>query len=220
MPPGPKNPRLEAALDYARRGWLCFPVHYPVKQGNKFVCSCGKDDCNPAKHPLTLHGFKDATTDQTQLRRWWSQHPQANVGIATGEASGLVIIDIDPRHGGTESMKAITKLGNVPVTPMAYTGGGGEHIYLAHPGNGIKIKSTVQVAGYPGVDIKGDGGAIIAPPSRHISGGKYTWKRHHLQNKLAQMPEWIGRLLHEPHSPPKGSALINIDCTSRGLTEN
>lgn len=213
MPPGPSNKYLEAALDYARRGWPVFPIHHPVRKGNRNICSCGKPDCNSAKHPLTLHGLKDATCDQQQIKMWWTKHPQANVGIITGPESGLVVIDVDPRSGGADSLKAISKLGNIPVTPMAYTGGGGEHIYLAHPGNGVKVKSTSQVAGYAGIDIKGDGGYIIAPPSRHISGGKYSWKRHHLQNKLAAMPEWISDLISRPNraiSPSSEIALNNI----------
>ena len=185
---------VEAALDYARRGWPVFPCHYVFSNGK---CSCGKPDCHsPAKHPMTLRGLQDATSDEKIIRNWWGKHPKANIGILTGSASGLVVVDIDPRSGGMESLKAIKKLGNFPVTPEVFTGGGGEHIYLAHPGNGTKIKTTANMAGYRGIDLKGDGGYVIAPPSKHISGGKYTWKRHHLKNKLAPMPAWLVNLVN------------------------
>ena len=181
---------MEEALSYAQRGWLVIPLHYPIAKGK---CSCGNPECeNVAKHPMmTKHGLKDATKDQKQIKEWWGKTPQANIGIVTGPGSGLVVLDIDPRNGGNESMKAITKLGNIPVTPMVFTGGGGEHIYFMHPGNGTKIKSTKQVGGYAGVDIKGDGGYVVAPPSRHMSGSRYTWKRNHLANKIAPIPQWM-----------------------------
>ena len=192
MPDKPKNSLLEAALDYARRGWPVFPVNYPVKVGNSLKCSCGKPECkHPAKHPKTLHGLTDATTDLKQINAWWKETPQANIGLATGPRSRLVVVDIDPRNGGNDSLKAITKLGNIPTTPIVFTGGGGEHIYLMHPGNGTKVKSDKNIAGYKGIDVKGDGGYVLAPPSRHISGGRYTWKRTHLANKLSPIPQWM-----------------------------
>jgi hypothetical protein len=200
----PDNPRLEAALFYARRGWPVFPVHYPVKTNTGFRCSCGKSDCNSAKHPMTLHGLKDASTDQSQIKTWWGKYPEANIGLATGEVSGLVVIDVDPRHGGHDSLKAIKRLGNIPITPTVFTGGGGEHIYLAHPGNGTRIKSIAQLGGYDGIDLKADGGYIIAPPSRHVSGGRYAWKVNHLKNKVAVIPDWLRTLLLHSCAPPKG----------------
>jgi hypothetical protein len=200
----PDNPRLEAALFYARRGWPVFPVHYPVKTNTGFRCSCGKSDCTSAKHPMTLHGLKDASTDQSQIKTWWGKYPEANIGLATGEVSGLVVIDVDPRHGGHDSLKAIKRLGNIPITPTVFTGGGGEHIYLAHPGNGTRIKSMAQLGGYDGIDLKADGGYIIAPPSRHVSGGRYAWKVNHLKNKVAVIPDWLRTLLLHSCAPPKG----------------
>src|SRR5713226_1159337 len=92
---------LDAALDYARRGWFVFPVFEPTDGGR---CTCNRSDCDsPAKHPRTRNGFKAATTDELQIRQWWGRWPQANVGIATGVNSDLVVIDIDPRNGGNES---------------------------------------------------------------------------------------------------------------------
>jgi putative DNA primase/helicase len=167
--------KLTAALHYAKLGWKVFPVWW-VKDGK---CACGEADCeNPGKHPLgklAPNGRNSATRDQITILKWWKKFPAANIGIATGKESGLVVVDVDPRHGGNESKKKMEKLGNFPITPTTYTGGGGEHILMAHPCNGVKIKSR-PLPGYPGIDIKADGGYIVAPPSNHISGGVYSWK--------------------------------------------
>ena len=89
---------LQAALVYAKRGLPVLPLHAP-DAGRE--CSCGKGKCpSPGKHPRTAHGLKDATVDLVTINSWWSTWPTANIGIATGKASGLVALDIDPRHGG------------------------------------------------------------------------------------------------------------------------
>ena len=98
MIPATKLARLgRAALHYATQfGWRVFPLHSVDANG----CSCGSPACTgtkPGKHPRTARGCLDATTDADQVRAWWTQWPDANVGVATG--GGLVVIDIDPRHG-------------------------------------------------------------------------------------------------------------------------
>jgi hypothetical protein len=166
----------QAAADYAARGWAVFPLH-TIRAGQ---CSCRRQDCShPAKHPLTRHGLRDATTSPAQIRRWWARWPWANVGIATGAASGLVVIDIDPAHGGSESLARLQSLmGSLPDTLTAATGGGGWHLFYAHPG--VELGNTAGrlsgVAGaLPGVDLRGDGGYVVAAPSRHASGRTYRW---------------------------------------------
>ena len=185
---------LKAALDYASRGWPVFPVHWPVKD----KCSCGKDDCqNQAKHPLTEHGVSDATTDQVEIKKWFAKWPQANIAIATGQKAGIVVLDIDPRNGGAESLKTLTKKGNLPVyTPTVYTGGGGEHIIMQHPGK-RPMKNRQRVGQLPGIDFKGDGGYIVAVSSRHISGKHYTWKINHIAHKVAPIPDWLTNVLED-----------------------
>lgn len=84
---------LYAALDYAKRGWPVSPV-WECKGGR---CSCGNPKCSsPGKHPRTSHGVKDATTDADQIRKWWTEHPHANIGVATGAQSGIFELDVDP----------------------------------------------------------------------------------------------------------------------------
>jgi len=112
------NP-LEHALNYASRGWPVLPV-WPIKDG---LCSCGIANCeHPGKHPLgklAPNGRNSATTDPVIIRRWWTKNPDANIGIATGPESRLVLVDNDPRHGGNNSKKKLERLGNFPYTVMA-----------------------------------------------------------------------------------------------------
>jgi Protein of unknown function (DUF3987)/Bifunctional DNA primase/polymerase, N-terminal/Primase C terminal 1 (PriCT-1) len=196
------RPLLEAALDHASRGWPVFPVWWAIEDR----CSCGNPDCpKPAKHPigkLAPHGRNSATIDPEVITTWWGQYPEANIGIPTGTESGLVVVDIDPRNGGTESKHKMERLGNFPITPTTWTGGDGEHIYLQHPGNGHYIKSKSELGGFPGIDQKADGGYIVAPPSNHLSGNQYSWKIGP-DTPLAKIPNWLMALLLTDGGEPK-----------------
>ena len=200
--PRPVGGCMAAALDYAARGWKVFPVWW-IENSR---CACGEADCkSPGKHPigrLAPKGRNSATTDPETIRIWWEQYPHANVAIATGPESGLVVVDVDPRNGGNESHKKMEHLGNFPITPIAHTGGDGEHILLKHPGNGQKIKSKEKLGGFEGIDQKGDGGYVVAPPSNHISGSKYTWKIPP-DTPLAKIPEWLMPLLLNDDEPQR-----------------
>lgn len=162
---------LDSALTYVKRGWPVFPVFEPTENGE---CVCGNPECSsPAKHPRTKHGVLDASADEIKVRYWWEQWPKANIGLVTGAASGLVVLDVDPRHGGDKSLvEWESRYGHLPVTLECLTGGGGRHLYFAHPGNPVKNKVGLA----PGLDLRGDGGYVVAPPSVHISGGIYQWK--------------------------------------------
>jgi hypothetical protein len=167
--PDTTNERLDAALGYAGKGWQVFPVH-AVIDGR---CTCGDPSCRyPGKHPRTLHGFKDATTDPKVINTWWSNWPDANVAIVTGAQSGLVVLDIDPRNRGFESLAELISMnGEIPRTLRSRTGGGGRHIFFQHPGHHVKSHTMM-----PGIDLKGDGGYVVAPPSIHASGERYEWE--------------------------------------------
>lgn len=163
------NQNLQAALEYGARGWRVIPCHF-VRSGR---CSCNNRDCpSPGKHPMTPRGVTDARSSEEQIRAWWTTAPNANVAIATGRESGLTVVDIDPRSGGDDSWREIlAAVGQQPETPEVLTGGGGRHIYLQYDerfGNGA--------LGDKGIDIKGEGGYVLAAPSNHISGGVYAWE--------------------------------------------
>ncbi|HET7487958.1 MAG TPA: bifunctional DNA primase/polymerase [Acidimicrobiales bacterium] len=157
----------DAAAGYARRGWAVFPCHAPAARG----CTCGAAGCaSPAKHPRSRHGLHDATTDAAAVAAWWRRWPQANVGVRTG--GGLVVLDVDPAHGGADSLAALeAAVGPLPATMTVHTGGGGLHLYFAH---GHALRNSAGKLG-PGLDVRGEGGYVIAPPSRHISGAAYRW---------------------------------------------
>jgi hypothetical protein len=190
------NSLLDAALRYARRGLPVFPL-WPVllfKYG--FTCGCGRGTrCeSPGKHPLgTLvpNGLKSATTDDKVITDWWTAWPNANIGIATGAA---IVIDIDPRHGGDATLAELeAKHGNFPASWRVRTGGGGLHIYLSAPSD-IMIKNSAGQLG-DGIDVRGYGGYVVAPPSKHVSGGEYEWAAG---KDLAPTPAWLVNALQQP----------------------
>jgi len=151
-----ENPVLEAALRYARRGWQVLPV-YGVRDG---ACTCAKGPAceHPGKHPRTRHGCKDATTDPAKIRRMFAIWPGTtstmNIGIATGAESGIFVLDVDPRNGGDDSLRAVEREhGKLPRTVESKTGGGGGHAFFKHPGGKVPNKAGIR----PGVDVRGDG---------------------------------------------------------------
>jgi putative DNA primase/helicase len=189
------------ALRYAGLGLAVLPLHRPVDRDGRLRCSCGKADCtSPAKHPvgrLALRGLLDASRDPHLLAAWFERE-RWNVGIATGAVSGIVVFDIDPRHGGEEALAALeAEHGPLPPTWRFLTGGGGEHIVFRHPGGTVK-NSAGRIG--PGIDVRGDGGYIVAPPSLHISGRPYAISVDHHPDEvaLAPLPAWLLNLVAEP----------------------
>jgi putative DNA primase/helicase len=186
--------RKTHALQYAARGLRVVPMH-PVRDG-RCACAEGKACARPGKHPSTPHGVKDATTDRGQIKSWWAAR-DANIGIATGSESGILVLDIDPRNGGAESLKRLEKeLGPLPDTITAITGGGGRHLIFKHPSFPVRKDTTGKLLG-PGVDILSDGCIMVAPPSRHASGRRYRWEEGKAPKDIepATLPQsWLGRL--------------------------
>ncbi len=167
---------MRAALDCLGRGWAAIPVE------------------SGGKRPLVRwESFQNRLPTKQEVEDWFGRWPEANLGIVTGAVSGLVVLDIDPRHGGADSLKRLeTEHGALPETVEAVTGGGGRHLYFAHPGGSVPNK----VALAPGVDLRGDGGLVVAPPALHASGRRYAWRAAHRPGDvpLAPMPEWLSTL--------------------------
>lgn len=199
--------KCEAALGLAGRGWSVFPVHTPTGQGG---CSCLKASCDRiGKHPRNAHGHNEATTDSAVIDRWWRQWPDANIGLATGQTSGLVVLDIDPDKGGEESLRELEKqFTRLPETVEVLTGGGGRHLYFQSPRD-TTIRNSVSVLG-PGLDIRGEGGYVVAPPSLHRSGRTYEYEVEHHPDEmpLATLPAWLlAKLTEHPRQTTKPEAL-------------
>lgn len=164
---------LTAALRYAELGLFVLPLH-TIRDG---TCTCGNAACRaPGKHPLNAlvaHGVKQATREESLIREWWGREPDANIGIATGRGSGVFVVDVDVRNGGDYSIESLPY--KLPISWMVITGGGGWHLYLRYPQGDIDVPSRSGVLG-SGVDVKGRGGYVVAPPSLHASGVRYEWE--------------------------------------------
>lgn len=185
----------EAALNYARQGWRIFQIQSVNPDGS---CTCGKACGRTGKHPVpdtAPNGLLSATDDPELITAWWTKHPRANIGGATGALSGCVVLDIDPGKGGDETLTAWEMVhGPLPETVMSLTGGGGRHYVFKHPGVEINNRSKFlgTVPGQEtGVDFRGDGGYVVLPPSLHQSGHHYLWELSSLPEEvpLADLPE-------------------------------
>jgi hypothetical protein len=181
---------LWGALRCAGKGWRVLPLH-TIIHGQ---CTCERAGCaSPGKHPRTAHGVKEASTESRVIHGWWREWPDTNIGIATG--NGLVVLDIDPPHGGDDSLADIeAKHGKLPNTVECLTGGGGRHLYFKAPD--VELRNSVGKLGR-GLDTRTDGGYVVAPPSMHISGRRYEWEGSSLpsQTPLAPIPGWLVDLL-------------------------
>lgn len=180
---------LDWALWYAGKG---IPV-FPVRERDK--------------RPLTAHGCRGATTNATQIAQWWTSWPRANIGIATGAGDRpLFVLDVDIGHGtgkqGDDTLRHLeARHGKLPTTWICRTGGGGLHYYFQCDDPSV----TVGVDVLPGLDFRGRGGYVIAPPSVHSSGGRYEWAEENSPTEgtlPARIPGWLHDLLRKDmHSP-------------------
>jgi hypothetical protein len=139
--------------------------------------------------------------DQAIIRNWWESRRDANIGIACGR---VVVVDVDPKHGGDRSLEELErKHGTLPPSWRVITGSGGAHIYFAGSAETRNIKNSAGMLG-AGLDVRASGGYVVAPPSRHISGRKYTWS---ITDALAPLPPWLTTLLQQPTTRTDGPVL-------------
>lgn len=168
-----------AALAYRRLGWSVIPL----QPGEKVP-------------KLVWQAFQDRRAEDDEIRAWFRRWPGINLGIVTGPVSGLVVLDVDPRHGGDESLaRWQARHGPLPETVEALTGGGGRHLYFVSRDPDLRNR----VAVVPGVDLRARGGMIVAPPSLHPSGRRYAWREGHApaERPLAPLPAWLHERLGE-----------------------
>jgi hypothetical protein len=207
----------DAALGYASRGIPVLPLHYPlphhsgvqpVADDGQLVtpavgtgCSCRDPSCGQVgKHPLGVlvpHGVKDATTNRARVLAWWTQQPQANIGLATGHT--FDVLDVDGPTGAQAIRAFAGEHALHSSGPLVRTGGGGWHYYLAPTGLG-----NVGPRDLERVDWRGRGGYVVAPPSRHASGHPYQWVAgRDLDTPVSRVPVALRqRLLHRQADRP------------------
>lgn len=184
-----------AALAYLSLGWSVVPVQ------------------PRAKRPLVRWSpLQDAPPDRDAVEHWYRRWPDANVGVVTGAVSGLVVLDVDIGHGGDESLLRLEDAqGPLEPTLESITGGGGRHLYFRHPGQEIGNKVGFR----EGLDLRGDGGMVVAPPSIHPSGRPYRWRECRGPGEIAPapLPRWLRELVtgaagHPGHPPSHWRALV------------
>ncbi|WP_153721776.1 bifunctional DNA primase/polymerase [Sporosarcina cascadiensis] len=196
---------LKSAVAYAKVfNWHVFPVH-GLNAGN---CTCGNSKCKQiAKHPITHNGLKAATNNIETIKQWWgTDFPGANIAIRTGRESGIFVLDVDiHKVDGRETLRELEKThGPLPDTIESITGSGGSHYFFNYQ-EGIGNKVNFQ----PGLDIRGDGGYIVAAPSVHETGSCYEWElsSRPLEIPIADAPRWLTDLLKKQNHLPGGNAI-------------
>lgn len=187
-----------AAKKYIDLGLIPIPIHSPIFDGTLLTgCSCGRaaQGCAPGgarassigKHPV-FSAWQTVTLEESLA---FFNKNDCNIGLLTGERSGIFALDVDPRHGGVESLEALVKThGPLPATVTARTGSGGAHFVFKHPG--FRVTGTQGVLG-PGLDVRGDGNQIVVPPSRHRTGMPYEWIEGRAPGEIpfAAAPTWL-----------------------------
>jgi hypothetical protein len=219
----------DAALGYASRGIPVLPLHYPLPHHGDLqaltgdrplarsaawtCCSCRDPGCGqPGKHPLgslVPHGVKDATTNRARVLAWWTRHPQANIGLATGHT--FDVLDIDGPHGAATMRTLAAEHGLVSSGPLVRTGGGGWHFYLTPTGLGNNRPRDLE-----GVDWRGRGGYVVAPPSRHRSGHPYQWLAgRDLHTPPGEVPAALRERL-QPRQPQRPAGPVQLPAAGDG----
>lgn len=205
-----KNTILDAALAYHQQGLRVVILHnLTVTHG----CSCqlGSECLHPGKHPRKGGWNKPGAgmlETPDDIRDAFTRYPRANVGIITGgsQYSNIICIDVDPKHGGEESLATLLAANaQFPPTWQARTGSGGSHYLFKHPGPGWIVRNSQadDKKHHPklgtGLDVKGDRGQFVVAPSAHASGKRYEWINPPGGDvPLAELPEWLRALIAEP----------------------
>jgi Bifunctional DNA primase/polymerase, N-terminal len=180
-----------AAEVYAALGFPVIPMHAPRPAGG-CTCPAGRGCSEAGKHPRLTGWTRLAASDPARVAGWWQRWPTTNLGLATGRR--FDVLDLDGEQG-VEAMRAALQIAPWEHPgPVARTGAGGWHLLYAPTGLGNRVALLA------GVDWRGRGGLIVAPPSWHATGGRYTWFRP-LTTALPEVPEGLRRLLAPPPAP-------------------
>ncbi len=213
-----RNDLLNAALFYAKLGLPVLPLHSFTRKNGEARCSCRdwKDCDKTAKHPRTRFGHNEATTNVKTIKDWWIKHPDSNIGLLTGFQTGIFVLDIDLKYGGEESLEILQedyksllkdKYNPLPATLTTFTGSGGRHLYFKFPPDLRDITGSTSEIG-EGLDIRANGNYIIAPPSKHKSGRRYSW--FGVNTPLEDAPDWlIYEIIKDKKSTVKTEKIIS-----------
>ena len=177
------TPAIATALTLAAKGLAVFP-------------------CKPrSKEPATSHGCNSATTDRALIFSWWNSCPEFNVAVATGARSGVFAVDVDSMAAEAELAKLEAQHGEALPPSVETITPKGRHILLKHPGPAHRIPNSASKLA-PGVDVRGDAGYILCPPSIHPGGRSYFWSVDST-SEFAQPPAWLLTLIAEPANSPR-----------------
>lgn len=168
------------------------------------------------KLPIMMGGFKGATLNPKMVRDWWTQWPHANIGIPTGQVSGIWVLDIDGEEGEKSLSEFERANGKLPQSVEVISGGGGRHIYFAMPATGIIPCSVSKIA--KSLDVRGDGGYIVAPPSVHPSGKRYEWSVDSAEDFIPA-PEWLLNLIKADATIQGNKNPVDWVSILKGVTE-
>lgn len=178
--------KLESWLGYSELGWKTMPIY----QIDGSACSCGKPCTSPGKHPILKHGVLEATDNKNIVRHWAHKYPDCNVAVATGEDSGILVVDVDFKSGGAKSYAELQAKFPFPHHPVMCKTGNGFHLYFRYM-QGIGNKVGLM----EGIDVRSDGGYVLVPPSNHISGNHYNWIKYPMDFPMVDVPDELAEFM-------------------------
>lgn len=186
-----ENP-LEAACFYVEEGYA--------------ITLLGDGGTDNGKKPRRRGWTKSLIKSIADCRDCWGKYPNANIGLLTGSVNSLIVLDVDFDHGGKKSLERLVRFHSpIPPTVRQCTGRG-EHYFFACD---AVVRNSVGLLG-EGLDVRGDGGMVVVPPSIHPSGAVYQWQTPLARQSLAQAPEWLLECLSGGSRPTSRSTCDSL----------
>lgn len=186
---------LDHALAYLKRGWSVCPA---IPRDKKPLLNDGNKYAHLKNWHCTWSEYQKHLPTVEEVTEWWTRWPDANIIIITGQVSGIIVLDVDGPEG-QKSLDDLVAAGGIPPTPVSSTGKG-FHYLFKHPGGDLRNFARKL----PGLDFRGDGGYIIAPPSIHPSGKQYEWAITPDVEELTDPPNWLMDLIHSTDETKTG----------------
>lgn len=204
----------QAAERYTAFGWRVLPIYGVYEDDGACQCPRRGDCPSPGKHPIHLDWPGIATSDTVDAVSWWRAQPEdplpeewwplANIGIATGKGSDIFVLDVDPDNGGDATLARYeARYGEMPPTRIHITGSGGLHYFFRHPG--FEVRNSARKVLGEGLDIRGEAGQVVAPPSRSAKGDYLMNPAHDLP--IADAPSWLTEMLRAHNIGQRGETL-------------